>query len=339
MNRIFHYQITENEQGTTVLDFLRKKGFSRHILSSMKADKEALTRNGQRIGGREQLLAGDHFRVRLLETVDSDGIVPVSMPLSILYEDEDILVINKPADMPVHPSIGNYTNTLANGVAAYLDAKDEHSPFRCINRLDRDTSGTLILAKNAFSLERSMDEGTSGIECDNYQGGVLATELLIEKGCRKLMFIGGVSAGVDIHMPGDLREVAFRDICKNRNEENVVMVTDNRLFDSLEYYEYVRQALVDNPEVDGVFASSDVIGAYVLQACADLGIKVPEQLKIVGFDDVNIAQFTSPGLTTIHQPVEQMAEMAVAAIAQIDEGKMVPTKAVFPVTLVERGTT
>lgn len=151
MNRIFHYQITENEQGTTVLDFLRKKGFSRHILSSMKADKEALTRNGQRIGGREQLLAGDHFRVRLLETVDSDGIIPVSMPLSILYEDEDILVINKPADMPVHPSIGNYTNTLANGVAAYLDAKDEHSPFRCINRLDRDTSGTLILAKNAFS--------------------------------------------------------------------------------------------------------------------------------------------------------------------------------------------
>lgn len=151
MDRIFHYQITENEQGTTVLDFLRKKGFSRHILSSMKADKEALTRNGQRIGGREQLLAGDHFRVRLLETVDSDGIIPVSMPLSILYEDEDILVINKPADMPVHPSIGNYTNTLANGVAAYLDAKDEHSPFRCINRLDRDTSGALILAKNAFS--------------------------------------------------------------------------------------------------------------------------------------------------------------------------------------------
>ena len=151
MDPIFHYQITENDWGTTVLDFLRKKGFSRHILSSMKADKEALTRNGQRIGGREQLLAGDYFRVRLLETVDSDGIIPVSMPLSILYEDEDILVINKPADMPVHPSIGNYTNTLANGVAAYLDAKDEHSPFRCINRLDRDTSGALILAKNAFS--------------------------------------------------------------------------------------------------------------------------------------------------------------------------------------------
>ena len=117
------------------------------------------------------------------------------------------------------------------------------------------------------------------------------------------------------------------------------IVTEKQMFDSMEYYEFVREKLIEHPDVDGVFASSDVIGAYVLQACADLGIKVPEQLKIVGFDDVNIAQFTSPGLTTIHQPVEQMAELAVAAIAQIDEGKVVPTKTVFPVTLVERGTT
>ena len=53
--------------------------------------------------------------------------------------------------MPVHPSLGNYTNTLANGVAAYLETKGESCPFRCINRLNRDTSGALILAKNALS--------------------------------------------------------------------------------------------------------------------------------------------------------------------------------------------
>ena len=92
-----------------------------------------------------------HFRVRLLETVDSDGIVPVSMPLSILYEDEDILVINKPADMPVHPSIGNYENTLANAVAWYFQQQNIPFVFRCINRLDRDTTGLLILAKNMLS--------------------------------------------------------------------------------------------------------------------------------------------------------------------------------------------
>mgnify|MGYP004652512719 FL=1 len=151
MDRIFTYTVSDADNGMIVLDFLRKQGFSRHILTAMKADREALSVNGQKAGGRTVLSAGDHFRVRLLETCSTDGIVPVPMDIPILYEDEDILVVNKPADMPVHPSIGNYTNTLANGIAAYLASKEEICPFRCINRLDRDTSGALILAKNALS--------------------------------------------------------------------------------------------------------------------------------------------------------------------------------------------
>lgn len=151
MDRILNYTVSDADAGMIILDFLRKQGFSRHILTAMKADKEALSVNGQKAGGRTVLHAGDHFRVRLLETVSSDGIVPTPMNIPVLYEDEDILVVNKPADMPVHPSIRNYTNTLANGVSAYLNAKGENCPFRCINRLDRDTSGALILAKNALS--------------------------------------------------------------------------------------------------------------------------------------------------------------------------------------------
>lgn len=151
MDRIFTYTISAADNGMIVLDFLRKQGFSRHILTAMKSDKEALSVNGQKAGGRTSLSTGDHFRVRLMETVSTDGIIPTPMNIPVLYEDEDILVVNKPADMPVHPSIGNYTNTLANGIAAYLEAKGELCPFRCINRLDRDTSGALILAKNALS--------------------------------------------------------------------------------------------------------------------------------------------------------------------------------------------
>lgn len=147
MDRILNYTVSDADNGMIVLDYLRRQGFSRHILTAMKTDKEALSINGKKAGGRSILAAGDHFRVRLLETVSPEGIIPTPMELSILYEDQDILVINKPADMPVHPSIGNYTNTLANGVAAYLASKGENCPFRCINRLDRDTSGALILAK------------------------------------------------------------------------------------------------------------------------------------------------------------------------------------------------
>lgn len=151
MDRILTYTITPQEDGMQVLEFLRSKGFSRHILTSMKPDKEALLVNGMRAGGRSILKEGDHFRVRVMETGSMEGIVPAPLPLDILYEDEDILVLNKPADMPVHPSIENYTNTLANAAAFYFQQKNELCPFRCINRLDRDTSGSLILAKNALS--------------------------------------------------------------------------------------------------------------------------------------------------------------------------------------------
>ncbi len=151
MDRILTYTITPQEDGMQVLEFLRSKGFSRHILTSMKPDKEALLVNGMRAGGRSILKEGDHFRVRVMETGSMEGIVPAPLPLDILYEDEDILVLNKPADMPVHPSIGNYTNTLANAAAFYFQQKGMLCPFRCINRLDRDTSGALILAKNALS--------------------------------------------------------------------------------------------------------------------------------------------------------------------------------------------
>ena len=151
MDRILTYTITPQEDGMQVLEFLRSKGFSRHILTSMKPDKEALLVNGMRAGGRSILKEGDHFRVRVMETGSMEGIVPAPLPLDILYEDEDILVLNKPADMPVHPSAGNYENTLANGVAWYYKQQGKAFVYRCINRLDRDTTGVLVLAKNPLS--------------------------------------------------------------------------------------------------------------------------------------------------------------------------------------------
>ena len=151
MDRTVTYQISEQEEGLTVLEYLRKNGFSRHILSTMKPDKDAILLNGLHAGGRTLLREGDLLRIHVPETESGENIVPVPMRLSILYEDQDMLVVNKPADMPVHPSYGNYENTLANGVSAYFQTKGINCPFRCINRLDRDTSGALILAKNALS--------------------------------------------------------------------------------------------------------------------------------------------------------------------------------------------
>ncbi|EJX03554.1 ribosomal large subunit pseudouridine synthase D, partial [gut metagenome] len=151
MERIVTYEIRENDQGKELLSFLRSQGFSRHLLTAMKADQKAIRLNGERGYGRTLLKTGDRLTVRILETEASPHIVPKKLPLSILYEDEDLLVINKPADMPVHPSLGNYENTLANAVAYYFASQGKSFVYRCINRLDRDTTGALILAKNALS--------------------------------------------------------------------------------------------------------------------------------------------------------------------------------------------
>lgn len=151
MQRILYYIISREEEGLTILTFLRKKGFSRNILSLMKTEKEAILLNGARGFGHAPLKAGDFLRILIPEPESSANIVPVEMPLSILYEDEDLLVLNKPADTPIHPSQGNFENTLANGVAWYFTRKGEPFVYRCINRLDRDTTGALILAKNPLS--------------------------------------------------------------------------------------------------------------------------------------------------------------------------------------------
>ena len=97
------------------------------------------------------LKTDDLLEITLEEEQPSENIIPVCLPLHIIYEDEDLMVIDKPANMPVHPSIGNYENTLANAVAWYFQQQNIPFVFRCINRLDRDTTGLLILAKNMLS--------------------------------------------------------------------------------------------------------------------------------------------------------------------------------------------
>lgn len=151
MERILYYTVARQEEEKEILSFLREKGFSKNILSSMKTISDAILLNGEKAFGRTKLKEGDNLRIRIPETEVSPHIVPCEIPLSILYEDEDILIINKPANMPIHPSQGNYENTLANAAAWYFRQKGETFVYRCINRLDRDTTGALILAKNSLS--------------------------------------------------------------------------------------------------------------------------------------------------------------------------------------------
>ena len=197
--RQIDYIIPESFHGHTVEAFLRSEGYSRttlyhlrntralseasHITTdvpSANADGrtictsaagightaetepgsiDGLVLNGHRSYLKEVLSTGDRLHCNILETEDSPNVVETEIPLSIVYEDEDLLVIDKPAGLPIHPSMGHYAHTLGNALCWYTHhvLGHEHYVNRIVNRLDRDTSGLLIAAKNMHAAARLGD--------------------------------------------------------------------------------------------------------------------------------------------------------------------------------------
>ncbi|MBQ6824826.1 MAG: RluA family pseudouridine synthase [Clostridia bacterium] len=148
------YQIEEQDSGRTVLSFLKQRGYSSRVLAALKRNPYGITIGKKRVTVQKQLRAGDLLTVRIANKesqVDNEHIPPVEMPLSVVYEDEDVLVLNKPPHMATHPSLGNHGDTLANGVAFYMAQKGKEFVFRPVHRLDKDTSGAILLGKNAHS--------------------------------------------------------------------------------------------------------------------------------------------------------------------------------------------
>ena len=151
MNRNIDYIIDEDSAGLRVEQFLRRKRYSGQNLSEIKRMPKSILVNGVHYYMRQELSTGDHLQVRICETQNSEKIPPTKLPLDIIYEDKDLLVLNKPAGMPIHPSLNNYTNSIANALAYYFQSQGKPFIFRCCNRLDRDTSGLTIVSKHLVS--------------------------------------------------------------------------------------------------------------------------------------------------------------------------------------------
>ncbi len=148
---IMTYTITQSANEMPVKHYLSEQGYSQSLIRQLRNTENGITIGGKPVYTTHILKPGEVLSICMEEDPVSEHIVPTPMPLNIHYEDDHILVINKEAGVPVHPSQGNYDNTLANGIAYYCKEKGESFPFRAINRLDRDTTGLLIVAKNPLS--------------------------------------------------------------------------------------------------------------------------------------------------------------------------------------------
>ncbi|MBO7744700.1 RluA family pseudouridine synthase [Paenibacillus sp. MWE-103] len=142
--------VAEEDAGKTVRAVLdRRLGVSRKLLSRLKLTEHGITVNGVRVYTNDRVAAGDLLELRM-EREESDDILPEPMALDIVYEDDDLFVVNKPPGVIVHPTHGHYTGTLANGVVHHWRERGERVRFRPIHRLDEDTSGLVAIAKTAY---------------------------------------------------------------------------------------------------------------------------------------------------------------------------------------------
>ncbi len=142
------YTVDKIEDGKTVKDLLYGKGLSKTIVK--KAKLGGISVSGEVVTVRRVLKEGDTVNVRLPEEGGED-IEPINIPITVVYEDEYLMVVDKPTNMPTHPSKGNSLPTLANAIVAKMG---KGFIFRAVNRLDRDTSGLVLIAKDAHSASR-----------------------------------------------------------------------------------------------------------------------------------------------------------------------------------------
>lgn len=197
-----------------------------------------------------------------------------------------------------------------------------------------DTSDYLSPSFPIVALDRYLSNNIPFVTSDNYNGGFLATNLLIDKGCKKIAHISGP---LEINTPANKRYQAFVDVASSRNVEYIVQEAKLDIFNS--YKKLIYSLFIDHPDIDGIFASSDMIATAAIHVANEVGKEIPKDIKIVGYDDISFASFIVPPLTTVQQPIKEMGELAVKVLIDQIEGKQVELENILPIRLVERKTT
>ncbi len=157
-------KINRELSGKTVLWVLKcRVRISSKALSSLKAKENGITVNGRHVTVRYILSEGDLLHLGTEDTAQpSEHIIPRCLPLDIIFEDDDIILLNKPSDMPTHPSHGHLDDTLANALAYRAEQAGEAFVFRPTTRLDRDTSGIVLAAKTRLASGKLFSELSAG---------------------------------------------------------------------------------------------------------------------------------------------------------------------------------
>ena len=170
------------------------------------------------------------------------------------------------------------------------------------------------------------------IHCDYYEGGRMAAEHLIESGCHNIVCI----KGPQYRYSARYRYQGYLDVCKEHNIPEQTVECD---YDFNQGLAMTEELLKKYPEVDGIIACNDIVAISTYKVLYEQNISVPGQVQIVGFDNISFSKLLSPELTTIIQPIKEMAKKAVELIANNELTELSDKKFIFPVSLIARQTT
>jgi len=145
------YFVQKNDLGKTVEFICRRRlGISAGVLTEIKY-KGCVLLNGKPCKTPDTVVENDVVTADVTENITPLSVAPTKIDIQVLYDDAFYTVVNKPRKMSVHQSQGNYGNTLSNAVAYYWQSKGEHHKIHPVNRLDKDTAGICIIAKNRYA--------------------------------------------------------------------------------------------------------------------------------------------------------------------------------------------
>ena len=180
------YIVPPEYDGEMLQTFLRREcGLSYRMVVKLKRVEGGMTLDGKPWRSIDRVNAGQTVRLKMPD--DAVRIEGADMPLAVVYEDEHLLVVDKPPYLAVHPSAGKPEPTLANGVVGYFERKGTPLSFRPVNRLDRNTSGLLVAAKSshvAFALAQKPEKVYFAIVLGRLEGGgTIRQPIRVKEGC------------------------------------------------------------------------------------------------------------------------------------------------------------
>lgn len=176
------YIINEDQAGKTIKDFLRRDcNLSSTLLRRLKTIPNGITLDGVHVTVRAVLSTGQRLCLKTEDEYGSENITPTKGDVDIIFEDQSLMIINKPFAMPVHPSAGHGDDTLANLLAWRFEKMGVPFVFRAVNRLDSNTGGLLCVAKNAHTA-KVLSASLSGKAVKRVYEAILVGELEQDSG-------------------------------------------------------------------------------------------------------------------------------------------------------------